>query len=123
MADKIDDLENCSRTNNLRIIGLPGVYKSTDLQKICADTIPEALGLNHTCTMERGHRLGILQADRKRPRQVIIIVRYLNYQDKISILKMFWTKREIQVDGHNILLFVEYSAELTKKKKQFSKIC
>lgn len=92
MADNIDDSENRSKRNNLRIIGLPETYKMANLQRLCAEDIPKALGIKHACTVERAHRLGILQTDRKTPRQVI--TRYLNDQDKADILRLFLSKRE-----------------------------
>lgn len=70
------------------------------------------------CTVERAHRLGMLHVDRKTPRQVI--VKYLNY--KANILCSFRAKRDMQIDGHNLLMFADYLVELTKRN-QFSKIC
>lgn len=61
LLEKVDDLENCSRRSNLRIIGLPESYTNTDLNRICSIAIPEALGLQAKCVVERTHRLGALQ--------------------------------------------------------------
>lgn len=85
MQEKLDDLEKRSRRNNLRIVGLPEQYKAGELYKIC--TLPQALGLATKCTVERAHRLGGFIPDSKTPWQVI--VRYLNYADKNSILQKF----------------------------------
>lgn len=76
MTAKLDDLENRSRRNNIRIVGLPEQYKATDLKDICKQTIPKTLGIKTICTVERAHRLGQLNPDMKTLRQVI--VRYLN---------------------------------------------
>lgn len=80
LLDKIDDLENRSKRNNLRIVGLPETYKPRDLLHLCAHDIPKALGIKKNCEVERAHRLGTPQTDRRNPRQVI--VKYLNYLDK-----------------------------------------
>lgn len=53
MADKINDLENPSRGNNLRIIGLPEAYKMANLHRLCTEYIPKVLGIKHICTVER----------------------------------------------------------------------
>lgn len=56
-ADKIDDLENRSRRNNLRIAGLPESYKEADLQYLGAEAVPHTLGIKHMCVIERAHTL------------------------------------------------------------------
>lgn len=57
LLDKIDDLENCSRRNNLWVIGLPEPFK-TDSYEFCSSGIPEALGLPHSFMVEQVHQVG-----------------------------------------------------------------
>lgn len=45
LADKIEDLENRSHRNNLRVIGLPESYKLQQLLELCQTDIPKALGI------------------------------------------------------------------------------
>lgn len=45
LADKIEDLENRSCRNNLRVIGLPEKYKLQQLLEICQMEILKALGI------------------------------------------------------------------------------
>lgn len=120
-AEKIDDLENRSRRNNLRIVGLPESYPQHALKDLCQRTIPSLLGLNRNCTIERAHRLGIPHPDQKVPRQTI--VKYLHYPDKTEILARFKGKKRLTFEGHNLLLFADYSVEVTRKRKLFSPIC
>lgn len=120
ILDKMDDLENRSQRNNLRIVGLPETYKAQDLMQLCALKIPKALGLKKQCDVERAHRLGNPQAERRGPRQVI--VKHLNYMDK-TILQKFRTKRQLIIDNTDLLIFADYSAELTKRRKFFSRAC
>lgn len=82
--DKLDDLENRSRRNNLRIIGLPESVSTAQLTNICAKIIPEQLGLRIPCTIERAHCIGQFSETRAKPRHVI--VKYLNYADKNAIM-------------------------------------
>lgn len=65
LTDKLDDLENRSRRNNIRIVGLPEQYKASELKDICEQTIPKALGIKTTCTVERAHRLGQINPDKE----------------------------------------------------------
>lgn len=47
---------------------------------------------------------------------------YLNYTDKALLLQRFRNKQNLVVEG-NSLLFSDHSAEVSKKRKAFSKIC
>lgn len=64
LIDKVDDLENHSRRNNLRIIGLPESYTLQQLQDISSHKIPRNLGLKQTCITER---IGPPKTDRTSP--------------------------------------------------------
>lgn len=112
------DLKNRSRHNNLRIVGLPEAYKMEDLLQLCAVEIPRALGIKKQTDVERGRNP---QADRRGPQKVIL--KYMNYMDKATILQTFRSERSLQIEGTDLLIFADYSAELTTKKKIFSLVC
>lgn len=57
MGDRLEDLENCSHCNNLRMVGLPKSIKHSDLHNICEADLPQALGLTHKCRIDRAHRI------------------------------------------------------------------
>lgn len=65
LLEKVEDLENRSMRSNLRIIGVPESYNANDLLRLCSKAIPEALGLQSPCVVERAHCIGPLQQDRK----------------------------------------------------------
>lgn len=119
LLDKLDDLENQARRNNLRIIGIPESYNHTDIMRLCTKGIPEALGISTSTPVERAHRLGPLTADRKSPRAAIAA--YLNYADKASILQRFRNNRQLVVEDIRSLFLP--TAELSKRRKAFSPIC
>lgn len=121
LLDKVDDLENQARRNNLRIIGLPEAYNQADIMRICTRGIPEALGLPSPTPVERAHRLGPLNTDRKTQRAAIAA--YLNYADKAMILQMFRNNRTLVVEDIPLLIFADYSAELSKRRKAFTPVC
>lgn len=87
MAEKLDDLKDRSRGNNLRIMGIPESIKTADLFRICKQDIPKALRIDKDCTAEGAHQLGALQPDRKGPKQVI--VKYPSNSNKSAILQKF----------------------------------
>lgn len=45
----MEDLENRSRHNNLRLVGLPETVKMAELHRLCEAELPTALGLNLNC--------------------------------------------------------------------------
>lgn len=71
--------------------------------------------------MERAHRLSPFQQDRRTLRATIAA--YLNYNDKTQLLQRFRNKQGLEVEGHQLLLFADYSAEVFKQCKAFSKVC
>lgn len=79
------------------------------------------MGLTKRVIGERAHTLGAPQPERRGPRQVI--ARYLNFNDKSALLQKFRNKRDLMIEGQQILLFSDYSAEVSRKRKMFSKIC
>lgn len=109
------DLKNRSRHNTLRRVGLSEANEMQDLLQLCAVEIPRTLGIKKQTDVERAHHLGLNpQAIRRGPRQVIL--KYMNYTDKASILQTFRSKRSLQIEGTDLLIFADYSAELTKKE-------
>lgn len=71
--------------------------------------------------MERAHRIGAQSEDRTRPRPVI--ARYLNYADCTDLLQAFRKSRSVEFEGQKILLFADYSAEVSRKRKDFQQVC
>lgn len=65
ILQKRKDLENRLRRNNLRFVGVLESLHPSTLLEFCATRIPEALGLNSTCVLERAHRLLLHSADRE----------------------------------------------------------
>lgn len=82
--------------------------------------ISHALGITMPCIVKRAHQLGPPSNDRGIPRPVI--VRYLNYSDRVNILKSFRNSKSLQLDGHKLLLFAGYSPEISLKRKAFQPI-
>lgn len=121
LADKVDDLENSTRRNNLRVVGLPESVKPAELQNICEEIIPKALGIHRKMVVERAHCIGAAHKSRRGPRQVI--TRYLIYNDKSLLLQKLRNKRDLCVYGQELHLFSDYSAKVSRRRKQFSKIC
>lgn len=82
--EKLVDLENRSRRNNLRITGLTEMENETskDCEQIVSKLFTEKLGVPGV-VVERAHRTGSTNSTTK-PRTIIL--KLLNYQDKMKIL-------------------------------------
>lgn len=57
LGDKVEDLENRSRCNNLQILGFPEAVPQKELVALCERELPTALGIARTCKVERAHQL------------------------------------------------------------------
>lgn len=121
ILDKLDDFENQSRGNNLRVIGLPKSFNSDSLQDICTSDIPSTLGITSLCIVERAHRMETPSNEERTPQPVI--VSYLDYTDRVNVLKSFRNSKSLQIDGFKLLLLVDYSQEVSRRWKAFQPIC
>lgn len=90
LLEKVDQLENYNRCNNIRVVGLYEGCEGTDPVKYFANWIPDTLGQEHfgePLVIERAHRtLGRHLYPGQRPRHVLI--RLLKYQDREKILRI-----------------------------------
>uniref|UniRef100_H3ARR1 L1 transposable element RRM domain-containing protein n=1 Tax=Latimeria chalumnae TaxID=7897 RepID=H3ARR1_LATCH len=121
--DRVQDLENHSRRNNIRVIGVPesvegnGVSGPTMLLKILQDCLP--LGESDHIEVEQAHRtLGQRPAPDQRPRP--IITRLLHFQDRECILRLARESGELYWRGGKIMIFPDMSRELAAQRKRFT---
>ena len=87
LEEKISELEDRSRRNNLRFSGFTekaaGAETREESENLIRDFIEENLEMeSKDITTERAHRTGSKIDDKKRP----IIVKFLNYKDKDAVL-------------------------------------
>ncbi|XP_065664399.1 uncharacterized protein LOC136086060 [Hydra vulgaris] len=105
IKNKLREIEDRSRRNNLRIEGLKESenenwsVSESKVQKMFEDT----LGLK-SIQIERAHRTGFRNTHKTRPK----VVKLLNYKDKVEILK-----QAKNLKGKNIYINEDYCAETT----------
>uniref|UniRef100_H2ZVN2 L1 transposable element RRM domain-containing protein n=1 Tax=Latimeria chalumnae TaxID=7897 RepID=H2ZVN2_LATCH len=121
--DRVQDLENRSRRNNIRVIGVPegvegnGVSGPTMLLSILQDCL--LLGESDPIEVEQAHRtLGPRPAPDQRPRP--IIARLLRFQDRERILRLAREAGELYWRGGKIMIFPDMSRELAAQRKCFT---
>lgn len=122
VTEKLEDLENRSRRNNWRLVGLSEAVSQAELQTICETELPRALGIQRSCRVERAHRTGRSDAAQGRsgkdsnrpPRQVIM--RFLDYNDKVDLLREFRKRKDpLKIRGDKVLMFERFFSGGGKK--------
>lgn len=125
LSNKVDDLENRSRRCNLRVLGIPESVKGQDLFLFLQKTLPELLNIQDACinlVIERAHRLGSARTTADgRPR--VVIFKSLSFVHKEAIWVASRKQRDIRWNGGRILIFQDYSSEVSRARKEFSPLC
>jgi len=122
LTSKVDDLENRSRRSNLRLVNLPEKVEKGDAAAFLEKWLPDALGpetFPDPLIIERAHRLpGAPQSSAPR----VMILKFLNFRDKIRVMQAARKKGKIMYEGHHVMLFQDISTELHKKRKRFDDV-
>lgn len=117
LKNKMDQLENYSRRNNVRIVGLREDSEGQDPVKFFTEWIPSVLGADGPVEIERAHRtLNPKPRSNEPPRPVLI--RLLRFQDREKILRLARAKGNITVDGKKVSFFPDMSPDLARRRKQ-----
>uniref|UniRef100_A0A3B1KGD5 L1 transposable element RRM domain-containing protein n=1 Tax=Astyanax mexicanus TaxID=7994 RepID=A0A3B1KGD5_ASTMX len=117
---KLADLEDRSRRNNVRLVGLPEGTEGSDPtgfnQKAIKEWFPTLA--NSEMEVERAHRVYRSQKDtRNSPR--VFIFKLLRYQDRQRLLKASRASGPISHSGANLRFFVDYSSFTSKRRMAF----
>lgn len=125
LSVKVDDLENRSRRSNLRLVGLPEKTEGKDMCAFLEKSLPEILGPENftgPLVIERAHRIGRFSEDRPDSPPRAVIMKFLNYADKVRIQKAARAKGTVMLDKSKLMLFSDVSADLHKKRKRFDMV-
>ena len=113
LGNKLDDLENRSRRNNLCFEGIPESPNETwqesesKIKHLISSHMPE---VGTDFVIERAHRVGRPRSDSK-PRK--IVARFLNYKDREAVFK---AKKKLH--GTNMFVNEDYSDRVIKKRTE-----
>uniref|UniRef100_A0A5F8GGE9 Gamma-aminobutyric acid type A receptor subunit beta2 n=3 Tax=Theria TaxID=32525 RepID=A0A5F8GGE9_MONDO len=125
LIHKTEDLENCSRRDNLRIIGLPEDHakrKSLDiiLQEIIKENCPEILEQKEKVEIDRIQRSSpVLNPQLTTPSNVT--AKFRNYQTKEKILQAA-KKKSFRYQGTTVRITQDLATSTLKKRKEWNKI-
>lgn len=120
LQKKLDDLEDRSRRNNVRLVGLPTGAEGKDprsyLQKMLPTWIPQ-LG-SEPLEIDRAHR--IFSNSTARPRTMIF--RLLRYTDRQAILEGARKAKPTLPDGTQLQFFADYGPGTMNERQKYKEI-
>lgn len=118
---RLEDQENRSRRNNIKIVNLPERTEGDNAKEFFETWIPKILNLkmkNDRIKMDRCHRSPAqLRPGSEKPR--VVYIRLHNSMDKQLIMQSAQNMGEISVSGNRIHLFEDFSPTVEKKRREF----
>lgn len=121
LKDKVDDLENCSRRNNLCLVGFPEGVEGRDTVSFVEEWLSKIIGVDQERPFETERAYRMLQrrpAECERPKAIVI--KLLHFRDTVSILNAAQEKKELTYGNSKIMIFRDMSTTLYKKKQAFA---
>lgn len=126
LKDKVDDIENRSRSCNLRFVGIPERSEGKDVIAFIKQLISTLLGFDDVSSapdIERAHRYPTYKSSsnaRSSPRT--ILVKFLHFHDKVKILRLAREKGSLSYQGARVHIYPDFSATLVKKRQEFNAV-
>lgn len=119
--EKLENYENQSRRQNVRIIGLKEGTEGKNPLVFFEKWIPEALNMDmkgERLKIERAHRVGppVESTGRRGPRAVL--ARLHDYTDRQRILRAARDKGRVSMDGQVVSFYQDFSAEIVKRRQE-----
>ncbi|KAL7383682.1 hypothetical protein ABVT39_021618 [Epinephelus coioides] len=125
LKEKIEDLENRSRSHNLRFLHVPEQAEGRDMPEFMNKLIPLLLGEENFTALpviERAHRSPTTRRQDAKAGPRPILVKFLLLQDKVKILRLAKAKKELFFSGVRIYIYPDYSAAVLQKWREFNNI-
>ena len=122
LTNKLDELENHSRRSNLRLVNLPEKVENNDAVAFLERWLPEALGPAAFPTppvIERAQRLPSRTQSRSNLLTRVLIIKFLNFQDKVWATRAARAKGKVLCGGQEVMFFPDLSAELHRQRRRF----
>ncbi|KAJ1201719.1 hypothetical protein NDU88_005525 [Pleurodeles waltl] len=120
LRSKLTDMEDRSRRDNIRLLGIPENEEGSDMQAFLSSTLPKMTSLDFDEPLEfrRAHRIGPKRSDNSsRPRPIIACL--LRHNQTRQILQVARSHGPLRVDQHEIQITADYSKETNERRKAF----
>ncbi|KAJ1179484.1 hypothetical protein NDU88_004718 [Pleurodeles waltl] len=120
LHSKLTDLEDRSRRNNIRLMGLPEGMEGTDLASFLRDTLPKLTDITFDPPLEfeRVHRLGPKRQDGK-GRPCSILACLLRHGQARQLLQTARAQGPLKLGTTEIRLSADFSKETVDRRRAF----
>lgn len=123
LTEKADDMENRTRRDNIRVIGLKEGAEGEQPVAFFERWLPKILNLDTKrgiIKIDRAHRgLGPACGDRPRP----VIIKLHNSGEKQRIMAALRERRQLTHEGQKLYIQQDFSAAVKEKRRSFNKVC
>lgn len=120
LQDKCEDLENRSRRNNLRIVGIAEGEEGNKPTEFISNFLKDILDLEETPLIDRAHRLTLSQPKPGAPRPFIMRVHFFHVKEEI--LRLSKEKGALEYNENAIYISGDLTAAEAKKRAAFSDV-
>ncbi|KAJ1193363.1 hypothetical protein NDU88_002661 [Pleurodeles waltl] len=120
LRSKVTDLEDRSRRDNIRLLGIPENEEGTDVQAFLSSAIPKltSLAFEPLLEFQRAHRVGPkCQEGALRPRPIMACL--LRHSQTRQILQVAQTHGPFEMDKFEGRITADYSKDTTERRKAF----
>lgn len=120
--EKLMDLENRSRRDNLKILYLKEGIEGTDSKKILESMLPKLLGLETDkgiVKIDRAHRVGPKTDERPR----VMILKLHNSSDKDRIMRAVKATKSLTLEGKKLAIYQDIHPAIREQRRGFNEIC
>ncbi|KAJ1207698.1 hypothetical protein NDU88_003088 [Pleurodeles waltl] len=116
LRSKLTDMEDRSRRDNIRVLGIPENEEGLDMQAFLTSTLPKMISLDFDLPLEfqRAHRIGPKRSDNSS-----IIACLLRHNQTRQILQVARNHGPFRIDQHEIRITADYSKETNERRKAF----
>ncbi|KAJ1137678.1 hypothetical protein NDU88_004076 [Pleurodeles waltl] len=120
LRSKLTDMEDRSRRDNIRLLGIPKKDEGTDMQAFLSSTLSKLTSLDFYPPLEfqRAHSAGPKRSD-KSSRARPIIACLLRHNQTRQILQATCSHGPFRVHQHDIRITTDYSKETNERRKAF----
>ncbi|KAJ1162164.1 hypothetical protein NDU88_002639 [Pleurodeles waltl] len=120
LRSKLTNMEDRSRRDNIRLLGIPENEEGSDMQAFLSSTLPKITSLDFDPPLEfqRAHRIGPKRSDNS-SRPCPIIACLLRHNQSRQILQVACNHGPFRIDQHEIRITADYSKETNERRKAF----
>lgn len=122
LTDKTDDLENRTRRDNIRVVGLREGAEGEQAVTFLERWLPKILNIDTKrgiLKIDRAHRgPGPVRDDRPR-----LVIKMHNSRDKQRITAALRERRQLSYKGQKLYIQQDLSTAVKEKRRSFNKVC